>query len=55
MVIAVRDLQADYGADPLALGTPCPRLSWIVESDEPGYQPQSYTVAVRDPDDAGGE
>ncbi|HWM21955.1 MAG TPA: family 78 glycoside hydrolase catalytic domain [Ilumatobacteraceae bacterium] len=44
----MRQLRAEYGANPCALGTAVPRLSWHVESDQAGCAQRAYEIALND-------
>lgn len=48
MATVVEQLRAEYGSNPRALGVPRPRLSWVVESDVPGYRQHAYEIAAHD-------
>ena len=50
MAATVKQLRAEYGANPLALGVAEPRLSWYVASDQAGCEQLAYEIAVRDAD-----
>jgi alpha-L-rhamnosidase len=42
-------LRAEHHREPIGIGTARPRLSWRVETTEPGWIQAAYEVAVRDP------
>ena len=49
MVVRIRNLRAELEVRALGLGTGVPRLSWIVETDDPQFIQTSYSVSAVDP------
>ncbi len=44
--VNVTNLRCEYLNDPLGVGTPQPRLSWVLESDQRGQKQSAYRVLV---------
>jgi alpha-L-rhamnosidase len=51
MIANVVKLRAEHRTDAFGIGSPCPRLSWIVESDDTSFAQQAYEIAAVVPDD----
>ncbi|RKS75471.1 alpha-L-rhamnosidase [Motilibacter peucedani] len=43
----VRAVTVEHHAHPLGIGEPTPRLSWLVETSEPGWRQEAYEVEGR--------
>lgn len=45
-MISIADLRAEHHDEPLGIGTPVPRLSWVTETDESGWAQTAYELAA---------
>lgn len=50
--VAVTALRLEHLGDALGLGTPTPRLSWVVETERPDWMQAGYEIATLGPDGA---
>jgi alpha-L-rhamnosidase len=44
--VTIDHLRCEYRSDPLSIGTPRPRLSWIIKSDRRGERQTAYQILV---------
>ena len=50
--IEVTSLTTDYKSNPIGIGNPVPRLSWMIQSDQNNTMQESYEIrAAADPRD----
>ncbi|GHV81845.1 alpha-L-rhamnosidase [Spirochaetia bacterium] len=45
-MLSIRDLKTEYRTNPVGIDVPCPRFSWILESDQNDTAQVSYTLNV---------
>src|SRR5262245_50933156 len=48
--ISIASLTVEHLREPLGVGTPRPRLSWIVQTASQGWTQTGYEIEVADPD-----
>ncbi len=48
--VAITRVSFEHRNDTLGIGTPQPRLSWLVETTQPGWRQAGYEVEARGPD-----
>ncbi|WP_432488057.1 glycoside hydrolase family 78 protein [Kineococcus sp. SYSU DK018] len=51
--VTVRPVTVEHHREPLGIGQERPRLSWVVDTDEPGWVQHAHEIEVTDPDHPG--